>query len=243
MDLADPMREAEARAGGLGALLSGVDPSVARILERALEGREVSVDEGELLIRNNVAISGAGNPTTLDAQGQSRIFHIQSGFTVTLASLALTRGAATQGGAIFNAGTLTLSGSAVERNSATFAGGGINNANFSTPANYGGTPRMQMFLWPGNQFGSQNVVTVGESTFSASWARFGPPAKKRFWGCSPRPLPTGSRSDSATPPLKRPARTSPGWSSRYVVTSPTARTKEKSEPVAAEPYSASRCRR
>jgi hypothetical protein len=56
-------------------------------------------------------------------------------------------------------------------------GNGTNNANFSTPANYGGTPRMQMFLWPGNQFGSQNIVTVGESTFSASWARFGPPAK------------------------------------------------------------------
>ena len=56
-------------------------------------------------------------------------------------------------------------------------GGGTNNANFSTPANYGGTPRMQMYLWPGNQFGSQNTVTVGETTFGASFARFGPPAR------------------------------------------------------------------
>jgi extracellular elastinolytic metalloproteinase len=52
-------------------------------------------------------------------------------------------------------------------------GGGTNNANFSTPANDGGTPRMQMYLWPGNQFGSQNQVIVdGVGTFGAGWARF-----------------------------------------------------------------------
>jgi extracellular elastinolytic metalloproteinase len=53
---------------------------------------------------------------------------------------------------------------------------GINNANFSTPAQ-GGTPRMQMFLWPGNQFGRQNQVVVnGVGEFGAVWSRFGPPA-------------------------------------------------------------------
>jgi extracellular elastinolytic metalloproteinase len=52
-------------------------------------------------------------------------------------------------------------------------GGGTNNANFSTPANDGGTPRMQMYLWPGNQFGSQNEVIVdGVGTFGAAWSRF-----------------------------------------------------------------------
>ena len=54
-------------------------------------------------------------------------------------------------------------------------GGGTNNANFSTPAQDGGTPRMQMYLWPGNQFGSQNQVVVdGVGEFDASWARFSP---------------------------------------------------------------------
>jgi len=54
-------------------------------------------------------------------------------------------------------------------------GGGTNNANFSTPANDGGTPRMQMFLWPGNQFGAQNqVVADGVGSFDSSWARFSP---------------------------------------------------------------------
>ncbi len=56
-------------------------------------------------------------------------------------------------------------------------GAGTNNANFSTPAADAGTPRMQMFLWPGNQFGPQNQVVVdGGGTLGASWARFGPPA-------------------------------------------------------------------
>jgi extracellular elastinolytic metalloproteinase len=56
-------------------------------------------------------------------------------------------------------------------------GSGTNNANFSTPAADAGTPRMQMFLWPGNQFGFQNEVTVaGGATYGARWARFGPPA-------------------------------------------------------------------
>jgi extracellular elastinolytic metalloproteinase len=55
-------------------------------------------------------------------------------------------------------------------------GSGTNNANFSTPS-AGGTPRMQMFLWPGNQFGRQNQVVVnGVGEFGAVWSRFGPPA-------------------------------------------------------------------
>jgi hypothetical protein len=57
-------------------------------------------------------------------------------------------------------------------------GAGTNNANFSTPVESGtsaGTPRMQMFLWPGDQFGSPNQVVVdGVGTFNATWARFSP---------------------------------------------------------------------
>ena len=53
-------------------------------------------------------------------------------------------------------------------------GGGTNNANFSTPAADSGTPRMQMYLWPGNQFGAQNQVVVSGTSYDASWARFSP---------------------------------------------------------------------
>ena len=56
-------------------------------------------------------------------------------------------------------------------------GSGTNNANFNTPAEDGNPPRMQMYLWPGNQLGRQNqVVLAGVGEFGAGWARFGPPA-------------------------------------------------------------------
>ena len=58
-------------------------------------------------------------------------------------------------------------------------GSGTNNANFSTPANDGGRPRMQMFLWPGFQFGLPNALTVDSpsgaaGTYPANFARFTP---------------------------------------------------------------------
>jgi extracellular elastinolytic metalloproteinase len=56
-------------------------------------------------------------------------------------------------------------------------GSGTNNANFNTPAADGNPPRMQMYLWPGNQLGRQNqVVVAGVGEFGAGRARFGPPA-------------------------------------------------------------------
>ena len=59
-------------------------------------------------------------------------------------------------------------------------GNGTNNANFSTPAADGGAPRMQMYLWPGNQLGAQNQLVIdGGATYGASWARFTPPVPRR----------------------------------------------------------------
>ena len=58
-------------------------------------------------------------------------------------------------------------------------GSGTNNANFSTPANDGGRPRMQMFLWPGLQFGLPNALTIdgpstAAGTYTANYARYTP---------------------------------------------------------------------
>jgi extracellular elastinolytic metalloproteinase len=84
-------------------------------------------------------------------------------------------------------------------------GSSTNNAMFGTPQNDGGTPRMQMYLWPGNQFGPQNAVTVNGVTYGASYARFSPAATKAGLtgafvyagtGCTaalyPSTLPTGN---------------------------------------------------
>src|SRR4051812_12700617 len=87
-------------------------------------------------------------------------------------------------------------------------GNSTNNANFNPPVNDGGTPREQMYLWPGTQFGQPNQVVVdGVGTFAASYARNTPavtkaglPTSSFFYaggtGCTaasyPTPLPTGS---------------------------------------------------
>jgi extracellular elastinolytic metalloproteinase len=92
-------------------------------------------------------------------------------------------------------------------------GSGTNNANFSTPANDGGRPRMQMFLWPGAQFGQPNALTVdgpsgAAGTYPANFARFTPaPTRAGFAGtivladdgvgagadgCQPYSLPAGA---------------------------------------------------
>lgn len=59
-------------------------------------------------------------------------------------------------------------------------GAGTNNANFSTPAADGSPPRMQMYLWPGTQFGRPSGFTLGTGTdavtYEANYARFTPPA-------------------------------------------------------------------
>ena len=83
-------------------------------------------------------------------------------------------------------------------------GNGTNNANFSTPAADGGAPRMQMYLWPGNQLeGEQNQLTIGATSYGASWARFGPPVPRA--GLSGKTLIYGNTGCNETDyPVSRP---------------------------------------
>ena len=86
-------------------------------------------------------------------------------------------------------------------------GNGSNNANFNPPVNDGGTPRMQMYLWPGAQFGSPNSVTVGTTVYNASFARYTPAAHAgravRARSSSPAP--------AARPPPTRPRCRAGNW--------------------------------
>ena len=58
-----------------------------------------------------------------------------SGVTATLTGLTISGGSAVDGGGIDNAGTLTLTNSAIDNNSATLQGGGIDNAGTLTLSN------------------------------------------------------------------------------------------------------------
>ncbi len=103
---------------------------------------------GELLAKDAVTISGPGaNLLTIDAQGNSRIFHFDDGVAATeievnISGLTLTGGHATDGvvvfsqsdngGAILSLENLTLSDSTIFGNTAASSGGGIYNSGTAT---------------------------------------------------------------------------------------------------------------
>mgnify|MGYP003694488189 CR=1 FL=1 len=75
----------------------------------------ITLTSGELLINKSLTITGPGaNLLTISGNNTSRIFNITTGTTVSITDLTLTKGVVSslgginQGGAIFNAGTLTL---------------------------------------------------------------------------------------------------------------------------------------
>jgi phospholipase/lecithinase/hemolysin len=82
---------------------------------------------GELDITDSVVVDGPAGGLTLDGQGRTRLFNVAAGADVTLEFLALTNGAANQGGAIYNAGDLNLIGVSVSHSTAS-QGGAVYNA-------------------------------------------------------------------------------------------------------------------
>src|SRR6185436_14385611 len=82
---------------------------------------------GDLDLQQNVVISGAGaGRTVIDAAGIDRAVDVLAGATVELADLALRNGAtAGGGGAIRNAGALSLLRVTVSDSAAGESGGGI----------------------------------------------------------------------------------------------------------------------
>ena len=79
-------------------------------------------------INKNIRIDGKGH--TISAEDLGRIFSIGEGFTVTLTNATLINGKATEGGAIYNDGSLTLSDVKLSDNTADSYGGAVfNNGN------------------------------------------------------------------------------------------------------------------
>src|SRR5437773_2320166 len=67
----------------------------------------INLAKGELLIAKNLTISGPGAGTIkINGHGASRVLEITAAKTVKITGVTITGGKATQGGGIFNAGTL-----------------------------------------------------------------------------------------------------------------------------------------
>ncbi len=103
---------------------------------RSLRGQTITLTSGELDITKSLAIDGPGaSQLAVSGGGNSEVFDVASGSTVTISGLTITGGTAVQGGGISNAGSLTLDGDVVTGNRAAGPaattvgiGGGIYNA-------------------------------------------------------------------------------------------------------------------
>ena len=106
----------------------------------------------ELEINKNLDIEGPGaNKLAISGGGGSRVFQVDAGAQVTLSGLTIENGSGTfdpslsdpndgKGGGILNFGTLSLSGSTVTQNAATYGGGIFNDtAGILTVLNSSGT--------------------------------------------------------------------------------------------------------
>ena len=85
----------------------------------------IGLSSGELLVTKNITISGPGAENlAVNGNGQSTVFHIVLGETVTISGLTITNGSAGSGGGIHNDhAALTLDSCTITGNS----GGGIYN--------------------------------------------------------------------------------------------------------------------
>ncbi|MBO7724880.1 MAG: hypothetical protein J6S40_00280, partial [Thermoguttaceae bacterium] len=98
-----------------------------------LAGKTILLDGSEIQITKGIAVDAAGiGGITIDAGGKSRVFKISSG-TVVLSNLTLENGwHKNQGGAVYNAGDLTLNSVAVSGSSSGKFGGAVYTAQASS---------------------------------------------------------------------------------------------------------------
>jgi hypothetical protein len=138
----------------------------------------ITLTSGELMIANrDVSIVGPGqNLLTVSGNGNSRVFEIASGVSVSLSRVTITGGKADKGGGIYSAGTLTLDSCTVVSNETTPVGwggdgGGIYNLGTITVNNSHISGNSTAF-W-GNGGGISNpsgTVTVNNSDISGNSA-------------------------------------------------------------------------
>ncbi len=76
---------------------------------------------------NNLTIVGNGDTIERHSLAAFRLFDVAPAASLTLQNLTLTGGSATEGGAIYNQGALTMSGVTVQNNTAVNGGGAIYN--------------------------------------------------------------------------------------------------------------------
>ncbi|MBL8963808.1 MAG: right-handed parallel beta-helix repeat-containing protein [Phycisphaeraceae bacterium] len=130
----------------------------------------ITLTSGELVVTESLSILGPGaGVVSLDGNGASRVLRYESG-TSSISGLRIIGGQAFNGGAIRNAGTLTVSNSTIANNqSSAGGGGGIDNTGVLTITNstIGGN---NAGIGDGGGIRNSGSVTIINSTISGNQA-------------------------------------------------------------------------
>jgi hypothetical protein len=149
--------------GSLRADISKAHNGDTIVFASSLAGQTINLTSGELFIKANLTISGLGaDQLTISAGNSSRVFEVAARYQVALSGLTIANGNGngSLGGAIYNTGTLTVSGCTLSGNRAGW-GGAIMNQDSSTLTVSGCT-------FSGNQASGGGIFTYGNATISNS---------------------------------------------------------------------------
>ncbi|MEQ1850118.1 MAG: M36 family metallopeptidase [Chthoniobacteraceae bacterium] len=159
----DSLRECIAAAKSDGAFI---------VFAPSLSGQTITLGS-QLLIDKVLTIDGSSLAAgvVVDGNANSRLFEVQSGASLVLESLALTRGKANaSGGALSNAGSLKVSRCTVSHSLAFASGGGIANSGSLTVEN--STLTENFAVMDGGGIGGSGAVTVRHTTIVGNTAFF-----------------------------------------------------------------------
>jgi predicted outer membrane repeat protein len=156
--------------------------------DEALGNATVTLTAGKLELSGasasaTLTIDGAGR-ITLSGNHAHRIFQVDAGVHAELDGLSITDGTETNsfgisdGGGIYNSGTLTVSASTLSGNSAGNSGGGIYNAGTLTVSDSAFTGNSAGY--GGGGISNDNNTTVSNSTFAANSAPLGASIDNEF---------------------------------------------------------------
>jgi hypothetical protein len=157
-------------AGTLRFELAAARPGDTIQFAHQLSGQTITLTQGQLTISENLTIAGPGaSRLAISGNAAGRIFDVTSGVTATVSGLTLTNGLSTDGAAVLNAGSLTLSQDVFSANEAQgIAGSGL----FGDGAGRGGAVE--------NQSGAS--LHVVHSTFTDNEALGGAGGGNAFGG-------------------------------------------------------------
>lgn len=114
--------------GSLRDLVSGSCRNDTLVFDTSTNGHPIVLSSGQIILHKDIVITGIDSASTIiDGGDLGRIFNIAPGVTVTLTGVKLQNGKAKEGGAIYNAGNLTLNTVLLTNNKAKISNLGHTN--------------------------------------------------------------------------------------------------------------------